>query len=82
MGEKGMESPAPVRTGVTGAAELMAPIAGVGDMAAGGSGASLGGNMAGGALGGVSGGTGGGLGEALSRSNEQAGDAIRQPPKG
>lgn len=79
MGEKGMESPAPVRSGVAGAAELMAPIAGLGNVA----GAVGGGSMAGALGGGMQQAAGGTLGDAtLSRPTEQAGDAIGQPPKG
>lgn len=70
-----MESPAPVRTGVAGAAEAMAPIAGVSNMAAGGMGAALGGSLQQ-AVGGSSGDA------TLSKPIEQAGDAIGQPPKG
>ena len=43
MGEKGMESPAPLRSGVAGAAETVGRVAGVTDMAAVAAPGSLGG---------------------------------------
>jgi hypothetical protein len=79
MGEKGMESPAPLRPGVAGAGELMAPIAGIGNIAAGGAGASMAGNLASG----MQQAAGGSLGDAAQGASiEQAHDALGQPPKG
>lgn len=75
MGEKGMESPAPSRSGVAGAAETVAGrMTGVSDMAAPGSSGTV--------TGGIAQGAGAGLGEKLQGSAEQAGGLLRQPPKG
>lgn len=74
MGEKGMESPAPSRPGVAGAAETAGRIAGVTGMA----GTAAGGSV----IGAVPQGAGAGLGEQLQRSAEQSSTVIGQPPKG
>ena len=75
MGEKGMEAPAPSRSGLVGAAEAMGPVAGVSSMAAGAGGASMAGDLQQAA--------GGSIGDAtLSRPIEQARGRIGQPPKG
>jgi hypothetical protein len=78
MGEKGMESPAPSRSGVAGAAEAVGRATGVTDMAAAASGGTIGG--AGSVAGSIAQGAGGGMGE-LSRPIEQA-NVFGQPPKG
>lgn len=76
MGEKGMESPAPSRSGVAGAAEAVGRATGVSDMAAAASGGTVGG--AGSLAGGIA--QGGGMGE-LSRPTEQT-DEFGRPRKG
>lgn len=76
MGEKGMESPAPSRSGVAGAAEMVGRATGVTDMAAAtaGGGSSIGGVQQGGVA---------GLAEAITgKPGEQTSSAIGQPPKG
>lgn len=76
MGEKGMESPAPLRSGVAGAAEAVGSMAGVSNMAAGG---TIGGAMAGSMQQAI----GGGIGDAGSNETaKQDDDAMGQPPKG
>lgn len=74
MGEKGMESPAPSRSGVAGASEAAGRMAGVADMAAAAGGGSL--------AGGIAQGAGAGMGQTLSNPIEQASGTIGQPPKG
>jgi hypothetical protein len=74
MGEKGMESPAPSRSGVAGAETVAGRMAGVSDMAAAGSSGTV--------TGGMDQGMGAGMGETLSTPIEQARGTIGQPPKG
>ncbi len=75
MGEKGMETPAPLRSGVAGAAESMGRVAGVSDMAA----VAAPGSLAGGTqLGGLA-----GLRQSVGNQDAgQSSSAIGQPPKG
>jgi hypothetical protein len=80
MGEKGMESPAPVRSGLAGAAEAMAPMPGVSNMAGGGALAgAMGSALPQGTVGGV-GGSGGDTGS--NEAAQQNDDMIRRPPTG
>jgi hypothetical protein len=72
MGEKGMETPAPTRSGVAGAAEAVGRMTGMTDMAAAAGGGSIAGGMAQGAA---------GMGEKLSTPVEETGPFGR-PPKG
>jgi hypothetical protein len=75
MGEKGMESPAPSRSGVAVAGEAVGRAVGVGDMAGAIGGGSMAGDMqqaAGGSIGGA----------PSSETIMQASDTIRQPPRG
>jgi hypothetical protein len=74
MGEKGMETPAPTRSGVAGAAETLGRATGVSDMAAAAGSSSIGNVRQGGVA---------GLGQALTGNpGEQTSGAIGQPPKG
>ena len=74
MGEKGMESPAPSRAGVAGAADTVGRVTGVTDMA---------GNVAAGSNIGVAPGGLAGLREGMANQGAaQTSSGIGQPPKG